>query len=193
VLGGSLSARYKAQQLTMINAGLPGERVLLPGPGAKSGEGRMQDVVLEHRPDVLLVLEGVNGLSIANAEDISEGLRRGVRRAVRDGVQLVLVSTILPGVAGRPKAPDPDAVLLLNSEIRSWAGLERAVLVDSYSAFEPSKALLIGQDGLHPTPEGYKKLAETFDEAIKTHFEATPPAAPAPAAPARSASRSFLR
>jgi lysophospholipase L1-like esterase len=93
-------------------------------------------------------------------------------------------------VPGRPKAPDPKAVQALNAEIRSWVGSERATLVDSFAAFDPAKELLIGQDGLHPTVDGYKKLAEVFFDAITTHFEAPPPAAPSPSAPAGTAARS---
>jgi hypothetical protein len=43
---------------------------------------------------------------------------------------------------------------------------------------------LIGQDGLHPTEEGYQRLAEIYLDAIKSTYESSPPAAVAsPAAP----------
>lgn len=175
VLNGLLTARYKAQTITVLNEGISGERVLV------TGEGRIEQLVVTHRPDVLIILEGVNGLNDTPdaPEEISEALRRGVRRAVAQGVPLVLVSTILPGVPGRPKAPKPDAVIDLNAGIRFWASRERAVLVDSYEQFNPMKEVLIGEDGLHPTIEGYRKLAEIFGAAIRTHFEETAPAGPA--------------
>jgi lysophospholipase L1-like esterase len=179
VLNQLLTDRYRTQTITVLNAGIPGERVL------GTGEGRIERLVVEHRPDVLIVLEGVNGLSDAPDafEEIAEGLRRGVRRAIQQKVPLVLVSTILPGVPGRPKAPNPDAVNALNEEIRHWVPTEGAILVDSYAVFNPMKDLLIGQDGLHPTVDGYRKLAEIFNDAIRTHFEAPVggPAAPASA------------
>src|SRR5690606_3128096 len=62
-----------------------------------------------------------------------------------------------------------------------WAGIERALLVDAYAAFAPERATLIGEDGLHPTPAGYTRLAELFRDAIQANFELPPPAAPAPA------------
>jgi lysophospholipase L1-like esterase len=31
---------------------------------------------------------------------------------------------------------------------------------------------LIGEDGLHPTEQGYQKLAEIFFDAIKAKYEA---------------------
>jgi lysophospholipase L1-like esterase len=165
----------------MINEGLPGEQVL--GTGSSSnGEARIERLALQYRPDVLIILEGVNGLSAGNAEDIAEGLRRGVRRARRTGVPLILVSTILPGVPGRPKAPNPAAVEILNAEIRGWAGSEGAILVDMFAHVNPQKELLIGQDGLHPTVAGYTRMAEVFRDVIHSSFEVT--AATAPAGPA---------
>lgn len=181
VLRQLLQERYTSQQIVVINEGNPGEQVL--GTGSSSnGEGRIERLALEHRPDVLIVLEGVNGLSVSNAEDISAGLRRGVRRARAAGVPLILLSTILPGVPGRPKAPDPAAVEILNAELRFWAGLEGAVLVDMFAHINPQRDLLIGQDGLHPTVAGYAKMAEVFRDVTQSTFE-VPPAAP-PAGPA---------
>jgi lysophospholipase L1-like esterase len=180
VLGRLLAERYRAQTVTVINEGVPGERVLGTGGSGESGEDRMETVVQRHRPDVLLVLEGVNGLlTVADAVPISEGLRRGVRRAVRDGVRLVIVSTILPGVAEGTKPPNSAAVTALNNEIRSWVGREGAVLADSYVVFDPMRTSLIGKDGLHPTVDGYRRLAEIFFDLIKNHFEEPPPMAPA--------------
>lgn len=179
-----LRERYTSQAdaIQVINEGVPGEQVIhtLPGQNGQTGEGRIEDVADHHEPDVLIVLEGVNGLTFPKANDISEGLRRGVRRVKRIGTPLVIVSTVLPGVDGRPKRPDDDAVRRLNAEIKEWVGIEGAVLVDAYAAFDAERSVLIGQDGLHPTPAGYTRLAELFYQAIQTHFELPPPA-PVPA------------
>ncbi len=189
VLGRLLAERYRGQELAVVNEGCPGERVVFPGApcgGGESGEDRVETVVLRHRPDVLIVLEGVNGLiTKADATAIGEGLRRAVRRAVRDGVQLVLVSTILPGAAQGTKPPNPELVQALNDEIRSWVGREGAVLIDSYAAFQGNEMALIGKDGLHPNLDGYRKLADIFFTALVQHFEAPPPES-GPADPSRS-------
>jgi lysophospholipase L1-like esterase len=169
LLGGLLTGRYKAQSITVINEGEGGERLLV------TGEDRMEDVVERHRPDVLIVFEGVNDLNSGAAPvAASEALRRGVRRAVRAGVPLVMVSTILPGVPGRTKPPDPLKVDAMNAEIRAWVGTERAVLVDNFATFFPRRDTLIGVDGLHPTVEGMRVLAENFFGVIRDRFEASP-------------------
>lgn len=170
VLAGLLTTRYRAQQIVVINEGEPGERVV------DMGEQRMQQVVLTHRPDALLVLEGVNGLgTMADAEATSEALRRGVRRAIRDGVPKVFVSTILPGAPAGTKPPSPVLVEALNANIRLWVPTEGAVLIDSYSVFRDNVMELIGRDGLHPTLEGYRKLADLFHTGLMQHFELPPP------------------
>jgi acyl-CoA thioesterase-1 len=185
LLQASLSARYTSQTITVINGGVGGESVVT------RGEDRLEELVLAHRPDVVIVLEGVNDLNQGLAiETVSDALRRGVERTRQHGVPLVLVSTILPGVEGRLKPPNAERVDLLNDEIRHWAGLEGAHLVDMYDVFEPRKALLIGADGLHPTFDGYRVMADTFFEAIRSRFEEPPPPDPAPAGlPARPPSR----
>ncbi len=173
LLQDKLRARYAAQTVEVINEGQPGE--LLTG----EGEDRLERLVERHRPDMLIVLEGVNDIGTKDPELVGDVLRSAVRRAVRANVPLVMVSTLLPGVQGRIKPPDPDRVDALNDEIRSWASAEGAVLVDTFHAVDPMKELFIGQDGLHPTPAGYEFLADVFLDVIKNHFEAAAPADPA--------------
>lgn len=168
-----LTARYAAQTPEVINEGWAGE--LLTG----EGEDRLERVVERYRPDVLIVLEGVNDIGSKDPEFVGDVLRGAVRRAVRMNVPLVLVSTLLPGVEGRIKPPDPERVDALNDEIRSWASVEGAVLVDTFVAVDPMKEILIGQDGLHPTPAGYQFMADVFLDVIKNHFEVPDPAVPA--------------
>ena len=91
-----------------------------------------------------------------------------------------IVSTLLPQVFGRPggKGGHPEAILEANAEIRAVVARRapRAVLVDSFAVFNPQKEKFIGEDGLHPTIEGYKLLADTLRLAIKANFEESPPA-----------------
>jgi lysophospholipase L1-like esterase len=174
ILQDKLRARYTAQTITVINAGEPSERI------TGTGEDRLERVIEAERPDVLILLEGVNDINsgIVTPHATSEALRLAVRRSVNMNVPLVFVSTILPGVEGRIKPPNPQRVNELNDEIRSWAARERAVLLDTYVAVDPLKQMLIGEDGLHPTPAGFEFLASVFADAIKNHFE-VPTAAPA--------------
>jgi lysophospholipase L1-like esterase len=186
VLGELLTARYTAQTITVINEGISGEQVVVAGANGLSGEDRIEPLVIKHRPDVFIMLEGVNGLNSQETVSLtSEGLRRGVRRAKRQGVPLVLISTILPGVEGRLRPPSSELVIALNDRIRAWAASEGAVLVDGYAHIFPQRQLLIGQDGLHPTVDGYRALAGLFFDVIRERFEAPPPTASSTAGAAR--------
>jgi lysophospholipase L1-like esterase len=51
------------------------------------------------------------------------------------------------------------------------ASRKGAMLVDMNALFPLS---MIGQDGLHPTEEGYQKMAEIFLDALKQQYEVSP-------------------
>jgi lysophospholipase L1-like esterase len=57
-----------------------------------------------------------------------------------------------------------------NDSVRGLAMAENVPLVDVYQGFEGNFALL-GPDGLHPSAEGYAKIAELFFTAIKQTLE----------------------
>jgi lysophospholipase L1-like esterase len=128
-------------------------------------------------------MEGVNDVNngLLTPEQIVDSLRRNIRRALQRGVKAVFVSTLLPQVPGRPKAFQPDGIDPVNEEIRFGVPAEGGILVDAHAVFNPQKELLIGVDGLHPNAEGYALLAQTFLEALQTHFEE--PVAASPSGP----------
>jgi len=68
----------------------------------------------------------------------------------------------------RGKAAAPGLVDKYNNELRQMAAKKGAILVDVNAQFPVS---LIGQDSLHPTEEGYQKIAEIFLDAIKAKYE----------------------
>ena len=102
--------------------------------------------------------------------------RADVSDAKRRGVPHVFISTLMPLKDGRLGGAK-ELVIPANDEIRFLAGQEGAYLVDAYAAMIPQVTTLIGGDGLHPTAEGYRVLAQTFFDEIKRRLEtpATPP------------------
>ena len=168
VLQGLLRDRYVGQtnEITVFNRGKGGET-------AGMGEDRLVDEIRALNPDAVLLLEGANDVTSAMnaAEVIGSSLRADINRAYRLGVKKVFISTLLPQVVGRQKAGDIDLLDAINVQIHYVAGLEGAIVVDAFQAFDPQKELLIGIDGLHPTAEGYRRLAELFFDAIRANFE----------------------
>jgi hypothetical protein len=68
----------------------------------------------------------------------------------------------------------------LNDEIRGLGStLGLGGVADLEQAFGTGVGLL-GSDGLHPNPAGYRLVAETFRDEIARRFEEIPAPAPAP-------------
>ena len=84
-----------------------------------------------------------------------------------------------PQRAGGQRSPprDPYAALVpvLNARIREIATAENVPLVDMFDVFNKDMTL-IGLDDVHPTPRGFKVMAETFFAAIQKDAEQPHPA-----------------
>ena len=175
VLHNLLRDRYPTQATDFVvtNAGMSGRT-------AVADEDRFVEEVARRAPQVVLLLHGtndVNGGTFPGA--IGSSLRSDIRRALQRGVKVVLLSTLLPQVPGRFRAFNPQGIIETNFVIRDVAAREGAVLVDTFAALDPLKERLIGEDGLHPTVEGYRLMAATFFAAIRSALPASAPNAPA--------------
>ncbi len=172
VLYDLLTVRYTAQTIEMYDEGIGGNQI--HGGTPPDGVTRLPDVLTTDTPQVLLLQEGVNDLinggSIASVID---GLRTMIREAKNRGVVLFL-ATLLPERPGGLRAGHVELIAPANDQIRALAASEGAILVDLYQAFGGSPDPWIDADGLHPTVDGYRKMGETFFEAIKSQFEVQP-------------------
>ncbi len=179
VLTGLLKDRYKLQadDIVVTNAGESLEKAT-----SDDAQQRLVDEIDEHRPDVLLLLEGANDVndyqSASDIDKVAQALTKDVSRARQHGVKLILLSTLLPEIGSTPRGENPDGIPPTNDAIRDVASRTGAVLVDAYAAFEPKKNMLISADGLHPTTDGYKLLAQLFLDAIAANFQQPASAAP---------------
>ena len=171
-----LVARYRLQSIHLDVKGVYGRT-------AAAGADDLRSLLATNVPDALLILEGVNDINSGAASSIGvvkDALRSDVRRAKAAGVKMVFVSTLLPQLPGFRTSGQTSALIEpMNAEIRAVAASEGAVLVDNHAALIGQARLYIGDDGLHPTVEGHRKIAETFFEAIKNNFEEPLPATPA--------------
>jgi len=181
VLQTVLQDRYTSQSISVISVG---ERGQTTGTGLSLLGGYLGSF----RPDALLLLEGVNDLP-GNSGAIVPNLRAMIQMAKGFGVKEVFLSTLLPtkpSCCGATNRFDPTTQSLIgpiNSQIRALASQQGIVLADSGGAFlaQGNYDSLLENDGLHPSPAGYKVIADTFFAAIKTRFETSN----APAALAR--------
>jgi len=166
VLQSRLRATYTEQAvlISVNNAGEPSERIL-------DGAQRFPGVYDSLRPDVVLIMEGVNGLPLVGP-DISTGVMRIMVQHAKAGNSRVFVGSMIPQVAGRPRGNTPVSELqAYNTTLQLMSQQEGVVFVDLYNQMLPDAATLIGSDGLHPTESGYRRIAELFFNAIRSELE----------------------
>jgi lysophospholipase L1-like esterase len=167
-----LAARYTAQTFTVNNRGVGGERL-------EVGRKRLPGVLDADHPEVLLLLEGINNIRNVAIDQLAADLDAMVVSARRRGVQ-VMLCTLLPISSSREeRMPGTLAdIRAFNREIVRIANKYRSgPVVDAFTAFSAAPSL-IGADGLHPTAEGYTRLAEVFFDAIRARYEEAPPETP---------------
>lgn len=164
-----LKERYPSQTIIVTNRGVSGERT-------NQGALRLPSVLDADRPEVLLLLEGVNAVRSLGASRQERDLRTMITEAQRRGVD-VIIATVMP-VAPNGKLQPADAynaeIRALNTRIFNLTiefGLGN--VVDLFALFEANMHLL-GTDGLHPSPEGQTRIAEAFrDEIIRRYDSRT--------------------
>ena len=166
VLQNRLQATYTNQvpSISVINAGEASERIL-------DGLQRFPGVFDAARPEVLLIMEGANGLPQVGP-DISAGVMRLMVQHAKGGNARVFVGSMIPQLAGRPRATTPASELLAyNTTLQLMSQQEGVVYVDLYNAMLADAPSVIGSDGLHPNEAGYRFIAQVFFEAIRRELE----------------------
>lgn len=162
-----LSARYSTQvaSLRVVNSGVPAESVI-------SGSARFPKALTADLPDVVLIMEGVNGISTLGPEVSTEHVRSMVETAKGWGVR-VFVGSMVPTIPGRQRSQVAADLEAYNARLRRMAAEEGATFVDLYTPLVPEVLSVIGIDGLHPTEAGYRRLAQIYFDAIRTSLEVT--------------------
>ena len=148
-------------QWRVINQGINGQR---------SDEilARFDSSVTRHRPDVVVVLAGVNDLYQGDpAQPVIRNLKEIYDRAAAAGIRVVACS-ILPYNGISPQARVWMAEV--NAWIKSYSESRGLPFCDLFHAVEnPSRpwTLAPSPDGLHPDVAGYRKMAEAIAAAIE--------------------------
>jgi len=158
-------SRYPPQAplVTMANAGKPGEYSFQAGP-------RFADTIAEVKPEVVLLLHGVNDLPFLNSDLPASSLLDMTIQAKRAGA-MVFLATLMPFKAGGRNSPNAALVDELNGKIKAIAASQGVVLVNLFDALLPEANTVIGVDGLHPTEVGYKRMADVFFTSIQVNLE----------------------
>lgn len=167
----TLASRYTAQTPTVDNRGVGGERL-----ASDDTRSRFSSVIGSGLYDAVLIMEGANDVADRDDRTIAAAiasLRQMVRDARNRGVRAYL-ATIPPEVPGGSRALAWSYVPPFNDQVRALATSEGVTLVDVYQGLIPDTNRFIGADGLHPTEEGFAKIADVFFEALKGTLERLP-------------------
>lgn len=164
----NLTARYRVQDIRVVNAGVPGEQ-------ASDGVVRFRTELLRQRPDVVLLMEGTNDLSLATgagAESAAEAIESMVQAALGAGAD-----TLLMTVPPQRNRAEVSLVEGYNRRIRAIAARRGVVLVDIHDLLLHGRCggtgpiPCIGPDGLHPTPAGYQLIVEELERVIVDRYD----------------------
>jgi len=170
----SLAARYKTQTPTVTNQGNPGEMA-----GSRGTLSRFSSLTSSRQYAVVLIMEGTNDLFDRDDRLVPAAID-GLRQMIRDAKSRSMRPFLATVPPMNPAACSPvcrglawSLVSGFNDNVRALAASEGVPLVDVYQGFGGNLAL-VGPDGLHPSADGYAKIADLFFTAIKQNLEVPP-------------------
>jgi lysophospholipase L1-like esterase len=163
-----LRSRYSAQasSIEVANGGLSGE-------WAQDGRDRLDRLLANTRPEVVIILEGYNDVGSQNNVELvraASAINAMAANARARGARVILTTLPPPGPFGMRSVPTR-YVTDFNARVRTIAAGEGALLVDLYADMSTDVSRYIGLDGLHPTEAGYERIAELLFRAIRGEME----------------------
>lgn len=173
-LGTLLTARYQTQTPESLNDGVGGETAARTPASQSVGRLRLPGSLDANQPEVLLLMEGTNDLlsGQSGADNALIALEEMVTLGKGSSIR-VFLATIPPQRPGGRRDRVAKMIPGFNDSIRQIAARQGVPLVDVYSALK-DRLDLIGVDDLHPTPQGYDVIAQTFFEVIRATLEENP-------------------
>ena len=163
-----LASHYLTQEIDVVNAGALGEE-------ASHAGARFNLELGMHRPEVVLLMQGTNDLDVivgSGADSAAVALDGMVAAARAAGADTYLMT--IPPQRGTHSAA---LVSGLNGRIRSIAVRRGAVLIDIHHLLLTGSCSglptvpCIGRDGLHPTEQGYRLIAEELERVIVARYD----------------------
>lgn len=164
------------QPITVDNEGRPGEE-------ARFALSRFTGLVAARRPQGVLLLEGINDLNSGISVSATVASLQQMVEVGRVYGATVLVGTMFQTCysvnpyTGRVRPNSTDLIAPFNSAVRAMAaGRQNVYVVNIDSAFgggncgDEQGINLLGEDGLHPSPSGYNRIAQTFGTAVRDIF-----------------------
>ena len=167
-----LASIYTDQTFKVFNGGVGGERA-----DRSATRDRLMQEIRDYKPQAVLIMHGANDLigAIIDDTDIGpavNGVEELVELARGNGLPVFLAS--LPPEKDTSKAKGFALVDDFNEVLVDVAREEGATFVDIHAVINRNTMLM--PDGLHVTPDGNQKIAETFYAALKAKYHKAPTA-----------------
>jgi lysophospholipase L1-like esterase len=173
-------------RVSVVNAGIGGNRIVgpatytpaTPASGGPSALDRLErDVLSLSGVTTVIWFEGINDVAnAATSEQISAGLREGVKRMRARGIRTVFAATITPtlGNAGAHGTPAADATRRSVNAFMRESGVFDGVFdfdaatIDQATGglramFQPNSTTGGAGDKLHPNRAGYQAMGTAVD------------------------------
>ena len=162
MLGIAIGKIYPKAQIQMINAGISGHTT-------SQGLARMEKDVIAHKPQLVVVMFGMNDVVRTEPKAFESNLRTIVTRARASGAVVVLCTpnSVYPNET-RPMA----RLAEFADTVRDVAGDLSVRLADCFAAYEDvrredvTRWRLLMSETIHPGMNGHKLFAEVIAESI---------------------------
>ncbi len=176
-----LQANPKTSELSVLNLGIGGNRVLLDGLGPNAAARFDRDVLMQSGVTHVLVLEGVNDLGVLTRDqpvsadrhaalvaEITTAYAQMVHKARARGIKAI-GATIMPYGASayyHPDALNEQDRAAINAWIRAPGNFDAVVDMDAIMR-DPANPNRLAPaydsgDGLHPSMDGYRFMAQSI-------------------------------
>jgi lysophospholipase L1-like esterase len=182
LLARRLAADKKTKNLSVLNEGIGGNRILhdVAGPSALARFDR--DVLSQAGVKYLVILESINDIGhaqdpvkpydVVSAEDLIAGLGQLAARAHTHGIK-VYGATLTPYVGAKYSSPAGEAMRqAVNKWIRTTNELDGFIDFDKATQDASNPAVFAASadsgDHLHPGDAGYKSMADSIDLKLFT-------------------------
>jgi lysophospholipase L1-like esterase len=182
VLARRLQADKKTADLSVLNEGIGGNRVLhdTSGPSALARFDR--DVLAQAGVKYLVIMESINDIGhatdpakpydVVTAEDLIVGLSQLATRAHTHGIK-VIGATLTPFVGAKYQSPAGEEMRqAVNKWIRTTNQFDGVIDFDKVTTdpTHPGMFLVLDDSGdhLHPGDDGYKAMGESIDLKLFT-------------------------
>lgn len=182
VLAQRLQAEKKTRNLSVLNEGIGGNRVLHDNAGPSALARFDRDVLAQAGVKYLVILESINDIGhaedtvkpydVVSADDLIQGLSQLVARAHTHGIK-VYGATLTPYVGARYSSPAGEKMRqAVNQWIRTTNLLDGFIDFDK-AAQDPANPAVFSStadsgDHLHPGDAGYKAMGDSIDLKLFT-------------------------